>query len=219
MESTPQKNIRTMEELNDFEPEKALAKERGIFERFSGKAKKIGNVMLLVSVLAMTSGVASKVNAQEQKGSDTKTEQVQKDQEEKIDESKLTESSKLFRGIVKSAKVDMGKIKTQEDANWLIRTHFGHFVSEYYMPTEGNVKEGAYGTKTRDYSEEDLKLVLQEAKEMKKIFEDLNVKFKVEAFSSRMEQIDDLIKKVENRSSYSGQKQKALSDKMLKQYQ
>jgi hypothetical protein len=76
------------------------------------------------------------------------------------------------------------------------------------MPTKGNLKEGPYGIKTRDYTEDDLKLLLRNTQEMKKIIQELNTKFGIKAFNKRIEQIDDMIKKLERQSSYSGQKQK-----------
>lgn len=218
MENMPQMKMRSPENPPVFEPKQALAQEKTGLERFSGMSKKVARVMLLVSALSVAPGVVSQANAQETKAPGAKIEQVQKNQEEKIDESKLTESSKWSKSIIESARADMAKIKTQEDANWLIRSHFGPFVSEYYMPTKGDIKEGAYGTKTRDYTQEDSRFLLQGAKEMKKIVEELNTKFKVEAYSDRIEQIDKLITHLESKSSYAGQKQSELLKRMLEKY-
>lgn len=201
----------------ELKPEKALAHERGVLERFKGKAKQVAGVLLFVSALSAGPGMVSEAYAQETKPA-TRTEQVQKQekQEEKINEANLTESSKWSQGVVESARADMKKIKTAEDAEWLVRTHFNQLVSEYYMPTKGNLKEGPYGIKTRDYTEDDSGLLLRNAQEMKKIMQELNTKFGIEAFDKRMEQVDDMIKKLERQSSYSGQKQKEALERMEK---
>ena len=204
-------------EQAELKPEQAIAQERSVLERFKGKAKQVAGVLLFVSALSAGPGMVGEAYAQETKPT-TRTEQVQKQerQEEKINEANLTESSKWSRGVVESARADMKKIKTAEDAEWLVRTHFNQLVSEYYMPTKGNLKEGLYGIKTRDYTEDDSKLLLRNAQEMKKVMQELNTKFGIEAFDKRMEQVDDMIKKLERQSSYSGQKQKEALERMEK---
>lgn len=200
-----------------LEPEQAFARERSVLERFKGKAKQVAGVLLFVSALSAGPGMVSEVYAQETKPT-TWTEQVQKQekQEEKINEANLTESSKWSRSVVESARADIKKIKTAEDAEWLVRTHFNQFVSEYYMPTKGNLEEGPYGIKTRVYTEDDSKLLLQNAQEMKEIIQELNTKFGLEAFPKQMKQVNDMIKKLERQSSYSGQKQKEALERMEK---
>jgi len=209
--------VRERVEEPELKPEQALTQERSVLERFKGKAKQVAGVLLFVSALSAGPGMVSEAYAQETKPT-TRTEQVQKQekQEEKINEANLTESSKWSRSVVESARADMKKIKTAEDAEWLVRTHFNQLVSEYYMPTKGNLKEGPYGIKTRDYTEDDSKLLLRNAQEMKKVMQELNTKFGIEAFDKRIEQVDDMIKKLEQRSSYSGQKQKEALERMEK---
>ncbi|MEK7669133.1 MAG: hypothetical protein AAB350_00880 [Patescibacteria group bacterium] len=209
--------VRERAEEPELKPEQALTQERSVLERFKGKAKQVAGVLLFVSALSAGPGMVSEAYAQETKPA-TRTEQVQKQekQEEKINETNLTESSKWSRSVVESARADMKKIKTAEDAEWLIRTHFNQLVSEYYMPTKGNLKEGPYGIKTRDYTEDDSKLLLRNAQEMKKVIQELNTKFGIEALDKRMEQVDDMIKKLERQSSYSGQKQKEALERMEK---
>jgi hypothetical protein len=192
----------------ELKPEQALTKERSVLERFKGKAKQVAVVLLFVSALSAGPGMVREAHAQE-------TEQQEK-QEEKINEANLTESSKWSRGVVESARADIKKIKTAEDAEWLARTHFNQFVSEYYMPTKGDLKEGPYGIKTRDYTEDDSKFLLRNAQEMKRIMQELNTKFGIEAFDKRMEQVDGMIKKLERQSSYSGRKQKEALERMEK---
>jgi len=141
---------------------------------------------------------------------------TQKKQEEKINKANLTESSRWSQSVIESTRADMKKIKTAEDAEWLVRTYFNQLVSEYYMPTKGNLKEGPYGIKMRNYTEDDSGLLLRNAQEMKKIIQELNAKFGIEAYEKRIEQIDDMIMKLERQSSYSGQKQKEALERMEK---
>jgi hypothetical protein len=202
-------------EKAELKPEQAIAQERSVLERFKGKAKQVAGVLLFVSALSIAPGVVGEAYAQENKRADQiKQVQKQEKQEEKINEAGLTESSKWSREIIESARTDMKKIKTTEDAEWLVRTHFNQFVSEYYMPTIGNLKDGPYGIKTRDYTEDDSKLLLRNAQEIKKIMQGVNAKFGIEAFDKRMEQIDDMINKLKRQSSYSGQKQKEALERM-----
>lgn len=84
------------------------------------------------------------------------------------------------------------------------------------MPTKGNLKKGPYGIETRDYTEDDSKLLLQNVHEMKKIMQELNTKFGIAAFDKRIKQSDDMIKKLERRSSYSVQKQEEALERMEK---
>src|SRR3989344_1088300 len=152
-----------------------------MFEKFNGKAKK------LVQAVALTAAIVTPVQeAQAEPAGRAKTTAAEKMKAEHIDESKITESGKLFRKIMKELRADSKNVKTQEDANWLVRDHFGGFVTEYYMPSKVNIKEGAYGTTERQYAPEDLKLVLNSAREMKKIIEDLNNKYKIEAYDKRI---------------------------------
>lgn len=207
------------QETTELEPEKALTQEESIFNKFHGKAKKIANVMILMTALSAAPGFTQEAYAQEKGRQPVKQEQVQQKEEDKINEAKLTGSSTWARGITESARADLKKIKTAEDAEWLIRSHFNQLVSEYYLPTKGNLKEGPYGIKTREYSEDDTKLLLQSAKEMKQLLQDLNTKYGIEAYDKRQEQIDDMIKKLERQSSNSFQKQKEVLDRFEKMLQ
>lgn len=205
------------EQEAELKPEQALAQERGVLERFKGKAKQVVGVLLFVSALSAGSGLVSETYAQEAEPA-TQIEQAQKQEErgEKINEANLTESSKWARDIINSAQAEMEKIETAEDAEWLLRTYFNQFVYEYYMPTKGNLKEGSYGLATRDYTEDDIKLLFKSALDMKGIVHNLNYKFKIKAFDKRMEQIDDVIIKLGKKSFYSGQKQKMAVERMEK---
>lgn len=205
---------------DELKPEKVLAQERSVLERFKGRAKQVANVFLFVSALSAGPGVASETYAQETKPT-ARTEEVQKQekQEEKINEDNLTESSKWSQGVIESARADIKKIKNAEDANWLVRTHLNQLVSEYYIPTKGNLKEGSYGRKTRDYTEDDSKLLLRNAQEMKEIIQELNTKFGIQGYEKQIEQVDIMIKRLERQSSYSGQKQKEMLERMEKSLQ
>lgn len=184
-----------------------LPKEKLILERFRGRAGEVARAMMLVSTLVVGSGITKEAHAQES-DSPTKTEQVkQEEQKLEINEANITTSSKWSGDIVESARNDMSKIKTPEDAEWLVRSHFNKFVSEYYMPTTGDLEEGPYGTKIRNYTEDDSKFLLQNAQEMKELLQEINEKFSVEAYKDRTEQVDDIITKLERKLSYAGQKQ------------
>jgi hypothetical protein len=210
-------------ETEGLEPAEAIKNEQSILEKFRGKARQIVKVLTFVSALSVSSGMVNEVYAQQTKHAG-RSEQVKKQEKtkEKINEANLTGSSTWSRGTVEAARADEKKIEQADeteaqkvkDAQWLVKTHFNQFVSEYYMPTNGDLKEGPYGIKMREYSEDDLRLLLQEAREMKSFLQELNAKYPLEAFDKRMEQIDDMIKKLEGRSSYSGQKQKEALDKM-----
>jgi len=200
---------------DEFEKKDVLQEEKSILERFRGKtAREVAKVMIFVSVLSAGSGIVKETYAQKAQ-SPTKIEEAKQEKQEKqeeqkieINEANLTASSIWSGHIIESARNDMDKIKTAEDAEWLVRSYFNKFVSEYYMPTKGNLKEGPYGIKMRDYSEDDSKFLLQNAQEMKELLQELNEKFGIEAYKKRIEQIDDMIMKLEKQSSYAGQKQK-----------
>ncbi len=252
----------------ELKPEKFLTQERGVLQRFKGRAKQVAGALLFVSALSVAPGMASELYTQEtkrnikieqaqkqtegrktidvgggrivdvetgriisvegNKGVEVKKDEapikkqtaiIQEKREEKINKANLTESSRWSQGFIESAHADMKKIKTAEDAEWLVRTYFNQFVSEYYMPTKGNLKEGPYGIKIRNYTEDDSKLLLRNAQEMKRIIQDLNAKFGIQAYEKRIEQIDDMIIKLERQSSYSGQKQKEALERMEKSLQ
>lgn len=205
---------KVVEEVDEgLTPEHAIAQERGLLqtltETLTGKAKRIANMFLVVSALSAGPGVVSEANAQENKPL-VRAEQVEKRvvQEEKINEVNLTESSKWSVGIVAAARADMEKINTAEDAEWFVRSHVNPFVSEYYIPTKGNVKKGPYGISTRDYTQDDLRLLLRNTREIKRMVGELHGKFGIEEPAKRMDQLDDMVLKLGKEASFSGQKQK-----------
>lgn len=194
-------------EQEKLQPERAVAQERGVLDRFRGKAKEIAGVMMMLSALSVMPGIPTEAYAEKRK-QPTQAGQIQKNKEQHVNEAKLTASSTWAGAIMESMRADMGKIKTAEDADWLMRSHFRKFISEYYFPTEGNVKEGAYGVKVRHYSPEDAQFVLKNAQEMKQMLQDLNMRYgmDIELYGKRLERIDDMIGKLERKSSYSYQK-------------
>lgn len=169
--------------------------------------------MLLLTALSAAPGFTQGVRGQEGQ-QPTGTEDVQKEKKSNINEANLTGSSIWARGIIESARADLKKIQNAEDAEWLIRSHLNQLVSEYYLPTKGALKEGSYGIKTREYSEDDKKFLHASAQEMKQLLEDLNTKYGVQAYEKRQEQINDMIQKLERRSSYAFQKQKDALERM-----
>ncbi|MCD6270601.1 hypothetical protein J7J23_02350 [bacterium] len=204
----------------NFDTETALREEKSVLEQFRGKAKNIAKVMLLVSALSVGPGMAKEAWAQKTQSA-IKVEQIDqaKDEEQKIEinEANLTASSKWSGEIIEAAKNNMNKVKTAKDAEQLVRLYFNPFVTEFYMPTQGRVEEGPYGIKVRHYTEDDTKYLLQNAQEMKELLQELNDKFSIEAFDKRMRQINDMIKKLERRSSYAGQQKERLLHERLKE--
>ena len=83
IEGIPQIKTQDQESLEfaetpQLETEKALVREKGLFEKFKGKAKDVARVMMLVSVLSAGSGMVSEVYAQNNTGGQTKVEQAEK---------------------------------------------------------------------------------------------------------------------------------------------
>ena len=83
MEDIPQIKTENQENLEfaetpQLETEKALVREKGVFEKFKGKAKDVARVMMLVSVLSAGSGVVSEAYAQNNTGNQTRVEQAEK---------------------------------------------------------------------------------------------------------------------------------------------
>lgn len=146
-------------------------------------------------------------------------QEVQKEQKNKINEAKLTASSAWARDIIKNTYIDLKKIKTTKDAEWFIRSYINQFVSEYYLPTKGNLKEGVYGIKIREYSQDDIKLLLKITKEMKQILENLNKKYNINTYNKYQDQINNIIENLELQSSFSFQKQKEILDQVDKIFQ
>ncbi len=228
LEKVEEKKEGLEDKEDKFEIEPALQEEESILGRFRGKAKTAARVMVVISLLSIGLGIVKETHAHAQEAQPlTKSEEVEQEKQEEekeeekieINEANLTASSMWSGNIIESARNDMDKIKTAEDAEWLVRSYFNQFVSEYYMPTKGNLKEGPYGIKMRDYSEDDSKFLLQNAQEMKELLQELNEKFGIEAYEKRMEQIDDMITKLERQSSYVGQKQKEVLERLEKMLQ
>ena len=71
--------------VEGFEPEKILANERGILDRFKGKAGKAVDVLMLVSAMAFLSEVVTKEAYAGQKEGGTKIERIEKKTQEEKD--------------------------------------------------------------------------------------------------------------------------------------
>lgn len=198
--------------IDRLKPETAIAQEKGIFERFRGKARGTAEAMMLMTALSFIPEFTQETYAQEKGQQPYKQEQVK--QEGEIDESKLTESSTWARDVMENAHADLKKIKTAEDAKWFILSYSEQLVHEYFFPTKGNLKSGVF-IKTREYSEDDMRLLLKTAKEMRQILQDLNTKYDVET-DTPQNKIDVMINKLERESSYSFQKQQEILDRFEK---
>ena len=185
-------------------PDKDTETQVPVGRRSSGKFGKLGRAFAMVGAFAAGSGLAAEASAGDAGG---KAKQEDTEKKGKIDESKLTESGKWARSMIEAAKAELRHLETAEDAEAFVSTHFTKFVSEFYMPTKGNVKDGPYGTKSRVLTWDDARLVAESAVAMREILVELNTKFPVEAYDKRLEQVDDMVTKSAKRSTYAGQKQ------------
>jgi hypothetical protein len=206
MENIPQ--VDTEEEVvedsvesTEFKPNQALDREKTLLERFSGKAKKIARVMALVSALSAVPVVTQEAYAQENKDA-TKVEKVEKEQEEKIDMSKVTEASKWSKDMLEQAKSDLNEIKTADDADYLARDIF-KIYAEYYL-----------GIKTKEYTNDDRRFVLQNVKGAVKLLGDLNKKFPVHGYEHMVDCFSDVVKHLNYSLSYAGKKDREMLKKL-----
>jgi hypothetical protein len=184
----------------------AIEQERGLLRKFAGKAKNAASVLALVSALSAAPGMTTEAYGQQVP--QTKTEQVIQN---KINEANLTESSTWSRDLLNQVKDDLNKVKTDEDAQWLA-AEITKVYSEWYLPTKGTLKEGPYGIKKREYSEDDKKLLAQNATEARKILQNLNMQHPIKGFERIDWQFGDMIKKIKNSMTYSSQRQEEISN-------
>lgn len=191
------------EQESTITAEGAIEEEKSILDKFRGKARQVAKVMTLVSALSFGSGLANESRAEEPKAK-KQTEQSAEQSAAEINDANVTASSRWSEALVKLANNDRSQLKSSEDAEALVTSYFNQFISEYYLPTQGELKEGSYGMKERIYSDDDLRLLLQNAKEMKKMLEELNTQFGMKAYENRSQQIDDVIAKLERQNSYAG---------------
>lgn len=131
---------------------------------------------------------------------------------------KITEGSKWASDTVNAARAELERLETAEDASWFMKDHFNKFVGEFYMPTKGNISEGPYGTKTRENNSDDNRNILNSAKEMSQILDNVNTKFPLPEYVKMKEQFQDIIKKSEKNSSYSGGKQRKILNEALEKF-
>lgn len=119
-----------------------------------------------------------------------------------LPERVITDSTRWATSLMDRGRADMSKVTSAQSSEAYLATYFTKFVSEYYVPKEGKiVYQGSDGIGSREYSEGDIKLLLNSAKEMRQTLENLNARFGVSAYGARHDQIDDMISKLEKRSS------------------
>ena len=97
------------EQINqeELQPEEALAHERGVFERFTGKAKEVAGVLLLTSALSTAPGLMPKGYAGERKQPKVQTEQTYRDtKEQNIYVTQVLEAVEEFRQGIAKVKID-----------------------------------------------------------------------------------------------------------------
>jgi hypothetical protein len=198
-------------EDQDFHPEAEInpeqshnafmAREQSVLEKFRGKARDVAKVMMFVSGLAAGEGMVSEAHAEQPR---------QGQKVEKAERRNLTENSKWSDEIATEARRDLKDVQTAQDAEGLVANHFNHFVSEFYLPTKGDVVEAAYGVKTREYSKDDASEVLDNARIMKSILEQLHAKFILAGYENRLSQINDVIIKIERKTTVAGQSEQQI---------
>lgn len=200
--------------LNNDTEEKEPAKPEPKKSNWFKRVFAVGSAVAATSLGNMEAKADDGRGADNYKGQQPNIEMVESVNE--INPANLTESSKWSSDIMRSVQEDLKKVRTAEDADFLLQTHFNAFVSEYYFPTKGNLKEGPYGTKAREYTPDDFKLLIRNIQEIKRTIEALNVKFGIKAFDERVGQANDMLEKIKDKSSYAGQKKKEILENMKK---
>ncbi len=183
--------------------------EKSFLDKFKGRVSKVANAMMLASALSGAPGVVKDVEAQVRNS--TKTEDVKKEG------GNITESGSWAKDMIKSVKEDVSKLKTAEDAEWFLRRQVGAFIGEWHQPTKGNIKEGAYGLKERVSTDDDLDLILDSAKEMNGVLEQVNEKFpNLPSYENKKGDLRRMINSYEDQTSYAGKQKRKVLDDYLK---
>jgi hypothetical protein len=189
--------------------------EKNLLGRFRGKAGNVAKLFMLMSTMAAAPNFVPSADAQE-RAPRASTEQIQDDV---IDEEKITASGTWARDMVNTARAELGEVKTAEDAEWFVRSNISRFHSEFRRPTKGNLEKGQYGNNIRRYSEEDLELVLESAKNIKDILDDLREKrFGDDLYEDEEEALNGMIEQLTQRTSYAGRKQSELLRRAIENF-
>ena len=113
----------------------------------------------------------------------------------------LSNATSESSAIMQRARADLPRIKSPEDAEWFIWTHFNKLIKESF-PTEAGGN-----TPVRRYTEGDRKLMLGYVREMRTILDDFKVRYGLAAHEDRVQQLESLTKRVERASTYAFDKQ------------
>jgi hypothetical protein len=213
------------ETSSEFRSEEVLGREKTVLDKFRGRAKELAALMIFASSIACgprveraDAGAHDRTNIEMQntKPRPARPSTLQKEIPTSI--SARTSVSSTAEAGVGSENNDtpnnseVSRLKTKEDAEWYVRSHLNPLISEFYIPTKGEVVEGPYGVPIRKYSAEEYGMQLKSARIMERTLTYLHKKFGLDNFEERMAQIRDMITKLEQQSSYAGQAQREILD-------
>lgn len=176
------------------------SQKRGVFIQ---KSKNAARAMLFAATMTAGLGTAETAEAQ------TKSQGHEKEASLK----NVTESGTWSTKDLEAIKTDVSKVKTDADAEWVAK-EINSFFIQFYMPTKGILKEGVYGLKQRVYTDDDRLLFLENAKGAREILAGLGKDHMVAGLDKYLEQADDVITKLEQSTSLSGQKEREALEKL-----
>lgn len=190
----------SIEEGEGAENDKQPERKPGFLDRI----KKFGQVAAFTAMTAGTQEASAQDVPEASKDNAPKKEQVEQ-KEVVINESLVTSSGSWAREYLKEMKEWLSGVKTAEDAENILALQFRKFVGEYYIPKKGIIKDGAYGTKSREYSEDDHKVIFNCEQSYREILESLNKKFPdLPSYKMIDEELADMKMRLENEMSISG---------------
>lgn len=130
---------------------------------------------------------------------DTQAESVDID----VDLENVTSAGRWSGRILDEMRREIPQIQTAEDADWFLRDHYGDFIQEFYF--DGDIFERG--------NSDDFKYVAQNAIEMKSIISKLDHQYDISGAEKMHSQLDDVIEKSLDRSSFAYQKRREILDK------
>ncbi len=149
--------------------------------------------------------------------SSERSEPVNRKDEQRPEKVKLTNASKWAGEKVKSAQKDLQHIKTAQDAEWLVKLHMDEFADDFYSAPRTPSGRIAYNTELF-YTIDDAQYVIECAKTLKGIMEDLQGRYGVGNYEERQARLDKVISNLEQQTSYSSLKEREIQRDMAKQF-
>ena len=181
--------------------------------RGSVSGKKMSPIKKLIATGALAASAIAGMGSAERGGAQQEHPQQRTEQRH----LNGTESSRWAVDMMRQAKADLPKVKTKEDAEWLVRTYFEEgLMKEFYFPTKGVVShEKVYDVDvaSRTYGEDDGDIISENFESMGKIMADLNSRFGLEGYANRVAQLADMERKIKDQASYAGRKERETLDK------